>query len=78
MSEIEFENLASQNRNEYHRIYAYDDKETVLVEDRKWMPCFVDHDHPAPETRILYVRVQNCDDVTIRSIRAKIECECPC
>jgi hypothetical protein len=72
MTEIRIENLTAQHRNEYHYIYAFDDQESVLVEDRKWMPRFMSRDHPAPETKLLYVRVPSCDDATIQSIKNKI------
>jgi hypothetical protein len=55
MAEIEPESLTVQHRNEYQRIYACDDKESVLIEDRKWMPGFMSREHPVAETKILYV-----------------------
>ena len=70
--EVELANLTPQHRNEYHRIYCCDDKESVLLEDRKWMPPFVGRDHPSPETKILYVRVPSCDDATLQLIRQKL------
>jgi len=72
MAEIGIENLTPQHRNEYHRIYACDDNESVLIEDRKWMPRFVGRDHPAPETKILYVQVASCDDETLQLAREKL------
>ena len=72
MAEIGIENLTAQHRNEYHYIYAFDDNETVLVDNRNWMPRFMSRDHPAPETKLLYVRVPSCDDATIQTIRDKI------
>jgi hypothetical protein len=72
MAEIGIENLTPQHRNEYHHIYAFDDRESVLVEDRKWMPRFVSREHSAPESKFLYVRVSSCNSATIQSIKDKI------
>jgi hypothetical protein len=73
MAEIERENLKAQHGKEYHRIYVFDDRESVLVQDRKCMPRFMSRVHPARETKLLYVRVPSCDDATIQSIKDKIE-----
>lgn len=75
MVEIYMESLTRQHSNEYHYIDAFDDERTVRVWGRKWMPRFMSADHPATETKILYVRVRKLDDATIRSIKAKMECE---
>ncbi len=63
--------LTPQDRRRYHRIDLYDDKESVSVEDRKWMPPFVARDHPASEFRILCVSVPSCDGA-MASARAKL------
>jgi hypothetical protein len=75
MPEIDMESLTRQHGNEYHYIDAFDDERTVRVWGRKWMPRFMSADHSASETKILYVRARKLDDATIRSIKAKIECE---
>jgi hypothetical protein len=72
MAEIELESITAQHGKEYPHIYAYDDKESVPVQDRKWMPRFMSRERPVAETKILYVRVSSCDDVTIQSIKEKI------
>jgi hypothetical protein len=72
MAEIESEHLTRQHRDKYHYIIAFDDNESVLLEDRKWVPPWMSADHPALETKFLYVRVQRCDEPTIQSLREKI------
>lgn len=60
--EKELEQLTPYDRRVFQSIYLYDDKESVLVEDCKWMPPFVGRNHPVRETKILYVPVQSCDE----------------
>jgi len=72
MAEIGIENLTPQYRKEFHRIYACDDNESVLIENRKWMPRFVGRHQAAPETKTLYVQVLSCNDETLQLAREKL------
>jgi hypothetical protein len=73
MAEIEIESLTALHRKEYDRIDVFDDERTIRAWDCKRMPRFMSADHPAIETKTLYVRVPKADEASIRLVEAKIK-----
>jgi hypothetical protein len=69
---IGIDNLTPKHGKEFHNIYIVDDKGYSVKVSPNWMPPFVAPHIAVPETKTLDVRVEACDDATIRLAKNKI------